>query len=63
MIDLKRVVGLVLVSAALWACTANEGLDQPGTARSQACRAGGVQCRWDNQCCSGRCSVDLGCNG
>lgn len=28
-----------------------------------SCRAGGAHCRWDGQCCSGRCYVDVGCSG
>jgi hypothetical protein len=32
-------------------------------AHEARCRAGGAECRWDGQCCSGRCYVDTGCSG
>ncbi len=28
-----------------------------------SCIAAGQWCRWDSQCCSGRCYVDTGCGG
>ena len=56
----------VLAVAALAACAAPaaqsaEPQSSPGHAR--VCKIGGSQCRWDNQCCSGRCYVDTGCSG
>ena len=56
-----RIVGPILVVAGLAACGASTAQNSAPT-RSQ-CRAGGTDCRWDNQCCSGRCYVDTGCSG
>ncbi len=56
-----RIVGPILVVAGLAACGASTAESDAPT-RTQ-CRAGGTDCRWDNQCCSGRCYVDTGCSG
>jgi hypothetical protein len=62
---LARVLGPILVIVGLAACGASN--DQMGVTSRQGgtaqCRAGGDACRWDNQCCSGRCYVDTGCSG
>jgi hypothetical protein len=61
---IARVLGPILIVAGLAACGAAS--TQTGVMSKQGdnqCRAGGAACRWDNQCCSGRCYVDTGCNG
>ncbi|HEY3819278.1 MAG TPA: hypothetical protein VGL81_19045 [Polyangiaceae bacterium] len=57
---IARVLGPILVVVGLAACGASN--TQANYARTH-CRAGGTDCRWDNQCCSGRCYVDTGCSG
>jgi hypothetical protein len=59
-----RILGSALCALVLAACAAS------GPARQQAnapqpneCWKGGAACRWDGQCCSGRCYVDTGCSG
>ncbi|HEY1693192.1 MAG TPA: hypothetical protein VGG39_13585 [Polyangiaceae bacterium] len=64
-----RLLGPLLVALGLAACAASTqdrgGVTnaQPATDEMGACRAGGAACRWDRQCCSGRCYVDTGCSG
>jgi len=61
---IARVLGPILIVVGLAACGAAN--DQTGVMSKQApnqCREGGAACRWDNQCCSGRCYVDTGCSG
>jgi len=60
-----RVVGPILVVAVLTACGASSMPSAIMTPpeHSAQCWKGGTECRWDNQCCSGRCYVDTGCNG
>jgi hypothetical protein len=60
----KRIVGLIFVLAGISACAASSEV-APHRAGGPVleCRAGGAACRWGNQCCSGRCYVDLGCGG
>ncbi|MGD0524237.1 MAG: hypothetical protein ABSE49_03785 [Polyangiaceae bacterium] len=54
-----------MIVAALAACGASS--TQSAMMREQdpkaQCWKGGTECRWDNQCCSGRCYVDTGCMG
>jgi hypothetical protein len=62
---IARVLGPIAIVAGLAACGA---ADSPkGVMSEQAadpqCRQGGAHCRWDKQCCSGRCYVDTGCSG
>jgi len=48
----------------LLGCGASGTESAPSASAHEArCRAGGAQCRWDGQCCSGRCYVDTGCSG
>jgi hypothetical protein len=52
------VMGLVACGASTQRSVANA---PPGV--QQQCKPGGEHCRWDAQCCSGRCYVDTGCSG
>jgi hypothetical protein len=61
-----RLAGFVVVIAGLSACAASTepAPRGPGAGNPiRSCRAAGAQCRWDDQCCSSRCYVDLGCSG
>jgi hypothetical protein len=55
-----RILGPILILAGLAACGASM---PPGKSPNVSCRGGGTDCRWDDQCCSGRCYVDTGCAG
>jgi hypothetical protein len=60
-----RVFGPLLIVTALAACgasSAQRAVMSSPPARTE-CWKGGTECRWDNQCCSGRCYVDTGCSG
>jgi hypothetical protein len=59
-----RILAPVICALGLFACAADEEHEHAASAAEHAsCRAGGAQCRWDAQCCSGRCYVDVGCSG
>ena len=65
---IARVLGPALFVFAIAACTACAGpamgdtaINSPGHASQ--CKTSGSQCRWDAQCCSGRCYADTGCSG
>jgi hypothetical protein len=62
---IARVFGPILVVAGLAACGASspQSANTADQARKSQCWKGGNACRWDNQCCSGRCYVDTGCSG
>jgi hypothetical protein len=66
MSGVARVLGPIILLVGLAAC-AGSTQKLRGAAQmqpeSKQCRASGERCRWDNQCCSGRCYVDLGCSG
>ena len=61
-----RVLGPAVLLLGMAAC-ASSSEEWKGAAQMQPanarCRASGERCRWDDQCCSGRCYVDLGCSG
>ena len=64
-----RRLGPLVLLVGLAACAASSE-DSRGVTSGQApgtftgaCRGHGVACRWDGQCCSGRCYVDTGCSG
>ncbi len=62
---LARTLGPALVLLSLAACAASNR-DERGVTNVQptpACMQAGAKCRWDEQCCSGRCYVDTGCSG
>jgi hypothetical protein len=60
-----RFLGPILIVAGLAACGASTTqsaiMTEPD--RNAQCWKGGTECRWDDQCCSGRCYVDTGCMG
>lgn len=58
-------IACVIGLAASTACGAEDAQssDVSSPQHGKACKVGGSQCRWDGQCCSGRCYVDTGCNG
>jgi hypothetical protein len=60
-----RILGPILIVGGLTACAGSSaqsaGLSEPD--RKFQCTKGGTECRWDDQCCSGRCYVDTGCAG
>lgn len=63
-----RILGPIACALGVAAC-ASSSRDTRGVTNSQPaygtphCHVGGEVCRWDSQCCSGRCYVDTGCNG
>lgn len=57
-----RVLGPILCVVALAACAA-ETSPPPAAQHAGQCTRPGDACRWDKQCCSGRCYVDTGCSG
>ncbi len=66
-----RVLGSLVCAAValgLGACAA-PGQARDGVTNAQpsyaapGCIKAGDACRWDSQCCSGRCYVDTGCSG
>jgi hypothetical protein len=60
-----RILGAALCVLGLAACAASSTAGQQANAPQQTneCSKGGASCRWDGQCCSGRCYVDTGCSG
>jgi hypothetical protein len=62
---IAKVLGPILIVAGLAACGASTTQSAVMTeqVRKAQCGKGGTDCRWDNQCCSGRCYVDTGCSG
>jgi hypothetical protein len=62
---IARALGPLLIVAGLGACGASmpQSASMTEPERKSSCWKGGVECRWDNQCCSGRCYVDTGCSG
>jgi hypothetical protein len=60
-----RVLGPILIVAGVTACGASsmQSAVMTDPAGKTQCWKGGTECRWDNQCCSGRCYVDTGCSG
>ncbi len=65
---LSRILGPIVCVIGLAACGASND-NRPGVTSLQpssgqpACLVAGAECRWDNQCCGGRCYVDTGCDG
>ncbi len=63
---IARVLGPLVLLLGVAAC-AGSNEETGGATQMQSpsarCKRSGEHCRWDNQCCSGRCYVDLGCNG
>ncbi len=63
---IARVLGPVVFLLGMAACASSTS-ETRGATQMQApnarCRQSGDHCRWDDQCCSGRCYVDLGCSG
>lgn len=55
---IARVLGPILIVAGLAACGASGTQSATMTEPKLQCREGGTACRWDDQCCSGRCYVD-----
>jgi hypothetical protein len=61
----------LLLGAAACAESVEPRPTSPGAAEMQApelpaagqCLRPGATCRWDQQCCSGRCYVETGCQG
>ena len=65
---LFRAVAPILLVCGIAACGASSDAigPKPGWGRTNAqgqCTGRGEWCRWDAQCCSGRCYVDTGCSG
>jgi len=62
---IAKVFGPILIVAGLAACgsSTSQSAIVSEHERKAECWKGGTECRWDNQCCSGRCYVDTGCNG
>lgn len=60
---IARVLGPILIVAGVAACGSSMKSANVAREPRSECRAGGASCRWDNQCCSGRCYVDTGCSG
>jgi len=60
-----RVLGPIACLLALAACATSQPAPTGVTAPQggSECRKGGEPCRWDKDCCSGRCYVDTGCSG
>jgi hypothetical protein len=58
---IAKVFGPILIVAGRAACGAST--PQSAAEHRNQCWRGGIECRWDNQCCSGRCYVDTGCMG
>lgn len=59
-----RVLAPIVWILGLAACGASQAAPA-GVTQMQApaaCKVGGEHCRWDGQCCSGRCYVDTGCS-
>jgi len=55
---------LALAASAACAAPAAQSSEPHSSARqARECKIAGSQCRWDGQCCSGRCYVDTGCSG
>ena len=62
--SIARVLGPTLIVVGLTACGASSTQSiSPEHDRKAQCRLSGTECRWDDQCCSGRCYVDTGCSG
>jgi hypothetical protein len=61
---IARIAGPVLFLLFVTACgTMADGTARPPHTGAAGCATGGERCRWDGQCCSGRCYVDTGCVG
>lgn len=65
---LSRTVGAAMLLIGLGCSAARGSTDGQGAGATTPghawqCKAAGTQCRWDTQCLSGRCYVDLGCSG
>jgi len=59
-----RLISPIACVIGLAACALSSAQGTGATDKhGSACRKGGVQCRWDEQCCSDRCYVDIGCSG
>jgi hypothetical protein len=62
--SVARILGPILIVAGLAACGSSmQSALVTDKEHKAECREGGASCRWDNQCCSGRCYVDTGCSG
>lgn len=57
----RMAIATCLLGVAACATTTEDAA--PMVPQHHACRVPGNRCRWDDQCCSGRCYVDLGCSG
>lgn len=61
---IARFLGPALCVVSLVACGAGSyDRTSKNSGEPTGCQKGGEQCRWDGQCCSGRCYVDTGCSG
>ncbi len=64
---LLRAIAPVLLVCGIAACASSDEIGprpRSGTPNAQGpCVGRGEWCRWDAQCCSGRCYVDTGCSG
>jgi hypothetical protein len=63
--SVARILGPILIVTGITACGASSMQSAVMTEheRKAQCWKGGTECRWDDQCCSGRCYVDTGCSG
>jgi hypothetical protein len=65
---LPKTLCQIVCVVGIAACAASND-DRSGVTSMQpssgqpACLRANDWCRWDNQCCSGRCYADTGCNG
>jgi hypothetical protein len=59
-----RVLGSAVFLVGIAACASSPADTAIKTPRqANQCKIAATQCRWDAQCCSGRCYVDTGCSG
>jgi hypothetical protein len=61
----SRILSLIVCTVVIAACAGPNASNTAASSPENAgvCKVGGIECRWDNQCCSGRCYVDTGCSG
>jgi hypothetical protein len=66
---MARVIGPIVCVLGLAACASSSrstgapAVEPAGYYEGGRCRIAGSECRWDRQCCTGRCYVDTGCSG
>jgi hypothetical protein len=61
--ELMKTLGPILIVLLVGACGATTSESKGATEAQPECTRAGAHCRWDGQCCSGRCYVDTGCAG